>query len=114
MTIFPQRSSQPFYFASVHSMWIYELVPPENVRAFLQNSGAEAALFDGQAMAMLNFQRFTDRRLPPLGARRQSGRGQRRRADVLRADVSDDVHLRRPRPERSGADDLGRHLQRPE
>jgi hypothetical protein len=59
MTIFPQASPQPFYFASVSSIWIYFLVPPENVGPFLADKPVQPALFDGQAMALLNFQRFT-------------------------------------------------------
>jgi len=57
--IFPQASTLPFYFASLSSIWVYYLVPRNNVDPYLHDSGAEPALFGGLAMALLNFQRFT-------------------------------------------------------
>jgi len=64
--IFPQKSTLPFYFASVSSIWVYYLVPSDNVGSYLQDSGAQPALFDGQAMALLNFQRFTAHFAPAM------------------------------------------------
>ena len=64
--IFPQASTQPFYYASVSSIWVYYFVAPKNVAPFLKNTGVEPALFDGQAMALLNFQRYTSHLAPVL------------------------------------------------
>ncbi|HXH38930.1 MAG TPA: hypothetical protein VNN08_09905 [Thermoanaerobaculia bacterium] len=55
----PAGFSLPFYYASVNSIWMYYLVSPEKVAPYLQNIALEPALFDGEGLVLLNFQRYT-------------------------------------------------------
>ena len=55
----PPGFSLPFYYASVNAIWVYYKVSPEKVATYLQDIALEPALFDGQALVLLNFQRYT-------------------------------------------------------
>jgi len=55
----PEGLSLPFYYASVNAIWMYYKVSPEKVAPYLQDIALEPALFDGQALVLLNFQRYT-------------------------------------------------------
>ncbi|HLL76322.1 MAG TPA: hypothetical protein VK421_13810 [Pyrinomonadaceae bacterium] len=55
----PEGFSLPFYYASVNAIWVYYKVPPEKVAPYLQDIALEPALFDGQALVLLHFQRYT-------------------------------------------------------
>jgi len=51
----PQGFSLPFYYASVNAIWMYYKVNPEQVVPYLKGIAIEPALFDGQALVLLNF-----------------------------------------------------------
>lgn len=55
----PAGFSLPFYYASVNAIWVYYKVGPEKVAPYLENIALQPALFDGQAMVLLHFQRYT-------------------------------------------------------
>jgi len=55
----PKGFSLPFYYASVNSIWMYYKVSPEKVAPYLQDIALKPALFDGQSLVLLNFQRYT-------------------------------------------------------
>src|SRR3979411_745850 len=55
----PAGFSLPFYYASVNAIWMYYKVSPQRVAPYLQDIALEPALFDGQALVLLNFQRYT-------------------------------------------------------
>jgi hypothetical protein len=55
----PKGFSLPFYYASVNAIWVYYKVGPEKVKPYLQDIALEPALFDGQALVLLHFQRYT-------------------------------------------------------
>lgn len=55
----PAGFSLPFYYASVNAIWMYYKVSPEKVLPYLQDIALEPALFDGQALVLLHFQRYT-------------------------------------------------------
>jgi hypothetical protein len=55
----PAGFSLPFYYSSVNGIWMYYRVSREKVVPFLQDIALEPALFDGQAMVLLHFQRYT-------------------------------------------------------
>ncbi len=55
----PEGFSLPFYYASVNAIWVYYKVSPEKVTPYLQDIALEPALFDGQALVLLHFQRYT-------------------------------------------------------
>ncbi len=55
----PKGFSLPFYYASVNAIWVYYKVSPEKVKPYLQDIALEPALFDGEALVLLHFQRYT-------------------------------------------------------
>lgn len=55
----PKGLSLPFYYASVNAIWVYYKISPEKVKPYLQDIALEPALFDGQALVLLHFQRYT-------------------------------------------------------
>lgn len=55
----PNGLSLPFYYASVNAIWMYYKVSPEKVKPYLQDIALQPALFDGQALVLLHFQRYT-------------------------------------------------------
>ncbi len=55
----PKGFSLPFYYASVNSIWMYYKVSPEKVAPYLKDIALEPALFNEQALVLLNFQRYT-------------------------------------------------------
>src|SRR5882724_9479427 len=55
----PKGFSLPFYYASVNAIWVYYKVSREKVEPYLQDIALEPALFDGQALVLLHFQRYT-------------------------------------------------------
>jgi len=55
----PKGFSLPFYYASVNAIWVYYKVSPAKVAPYLQDIALEPAIFDGQALALLHFQRYT-------------------------------------------------------
>jgi hypothetical protein len=55
----PAGFSLPFYYASVNAIWMYYKVSPESVEPYLQDIALKPALFDGQALVLLHFQRYT-------------------------------------------------------
>lgn len=55
----PKGLSLPFYYASVHGIWMYYKVSPKKVTPFLANIALEPALFDEQVLVLLHFQRYT-------------------------------------------------------
>lgn len=55
----PKGFSLPFYYGSVNAIWIYYKVNPSKVTLFLQDIALEPALFDGDALVLLHFQRYT-------------------------------------------------------
>ena len=62
----PAGFTLPFYYASVSAIWVYYAIDPRTAAPFLENSGLEPALFDGRAVALLNFQRYTAHLAPVL------------------------------------------------
>ena len=55
----PPGFTLPFYYASINGIWMYYKVGREKVAPYLKNIALEPALFDGQAMVLLHFQRYT-------------------------------------------------------
>jgi hypothetical protein len=55
----PKGLSLPFYYSSVHAIWVYYKVNPRKVAPFLQDIALQPALFDGHALVLLHFQRYT-------------------------------------------------------
>lgn len=55
----PKGFSLPFYYASVHAIWVYYRVNPEKLASYLKDIALAPALFDGQALVLLHFQRYT-------------------------------------------------------
>jgi hypothetical protein len=55
----PKGLSLPFYYASVNAIWMYYKVGSEKVAPYLQDIALEPALFEGQALVLLHFQRYT-------------------------------------------------------
>jgi len=55
----PEGFSLPFYYASVHAIWVYYKVGPKKLVPYLQDIALEPALFDGQGLVLLHFQRYT-------------------------------------------------------
>ena len=55
----PAGFSLPFYYASVNAIWVYYKVAPEKAAPYLEDIALEPALFDGQALVLLHFQRYT-------------------------------------------------------
>src|SRR5438309_11944214 len=55
----PKGFSLPFYYASVNSIWMYYKVAPKKVSPYLKGIALEPAIFEGQALVLLNFQRYT-------------------------------------------------------
>lgn len=55
----PKGFSLPFYYASVNAIWMYYKVSPEKVAPYLQDIALAPALFDGKALVLLHFQRYT-------------------------------------------------------
>ena len=55
----PAGFSLPFYYASANAIWVYYKVSPEKVAPYFDNIALQPALFDGQAMVLLHFQRYT-------------------------------------------------------
>jgi hypothetical protein len=55
----PDGFSLPFYYASANAIWVYYKVAPEKVLSHLNDIALEPALFDGQALVLLHFQRYT-------------------------------------------------------
>lgn len=55
----PKGFSLPFYYASVNGIWMYYKVSREKVKPYLQDIALEPALFDGKALVLLHFQRYT-------------------------------------------------------
>jgi hypothetical protein len=55
----PAGFSLPFYYASVNAIWMYYKVSPKKVAPYLQDIALKPALFDGQALVLLHFQRYT-------------------------------------------------------
>jgi hypothetical protein len=55
----PKGFSLPFYYASVNAIWVYYKVSAEKVAPYLQDIALAPALFDGQALVLLHFQRYT-------------------------------------------------------
>jgi hypothetical protein len=55
----PKGFSLPFYYSSIHAIWVYYKVKAGKAAPFLQGIALEPALFDGQALVLLHFQRYT-------------------------------------------------------
>jgi hypothetical protein len=55
----PKGFSLPFYYASVQGIWAYYKVSPQKVGPYLEGIALEPALFDGDALVLLHFQRYT-------------------------------------------------------
>jgi len=55
----PAGFSLPFYYASVNAIWMYYKVSLKKAAPYLKNIALEPALFDGQALVLLHFQRYT-------------------------------------------------------
>jgi len=55
----PAGFSLPFYYASVNAIWMYYKVSPKKVTPYLTGIALKPALFDGQALVLLHFQRYT-------------------------------------------------------
>ena len=55
----PDGFSLPFYYASANAIWVYYKVSPEKVTPYLNDIALDPALFDGQAVVLLHFQRYT-------------------------------------------------------
>jgi hypothetical protein len=55
----PAGFSLPFYYASVNAIWMYYKVSPKKVAPYLKDIALKPALFDGQALVLLHFQRYT-------------------------------------------------------
>lgn len=55
----PKGLSLPFYYSSVNAIWVYYKVSPEKVAPYLKDIALEPALFEGQALVLLHFQRYT-------------------------------------------------------
>lgn len=55
----PAGFSLPFYYASVNAIWMYYKVSPKKVAPYLKGIALKPALFDGEALVLLHFQRYT-------------------------------------------------------
>lgn len=55
----PQGFSLPFYYASVNAIWMYYKVNRKKVAPYLKDIALEPAIFDGDALVLLHFQRYT-------------------------------------------------------
>lgn len=55
----PKGLSLPFYYGSANAIWVYYKINGEKVKPYLQDIALEPALFDGQALVLLHFQRYT-------------------------------------------------------
>src|SRR3954470_6247094 len=55
----PPGFSLPFYYASVNAIWMYYKVDPKKVAPYLKDIALKPALFDGEALVLLHFQRYT-------------------------------------------------------
>ena len=55
----PSGFSLPFYYGSVNAIWMYYKVDPKKVTPYLKNIALSPALFDGDALVLLHFQRYT-------------------------------------------------------
>lgn len=55
----PKGLSLPFYYSSIHAIWVYYKVCARKAAPFLEGIALEPALFDGQALVLLHFQRYT-------------------------------------------------------
>jgi hypothetical protein len=55
----PAGFSLPFYYASANAIWVYYKVSAEKVAPYLDDIALDPALFDGQAVVLLHFQRYT-------------------------------------------------------
>ena len=55
----PAGFSLPFYYGSVNAIWMYYKISPKKVAPYLKNIALKPALFEGQALVLLHFQRYT-------------------------------------------------------
>ena len=55
----PEGFSLPFYYASVNAIWVYYKVGLKKVAPYLKDIALEPAIFDGSALVLLHFQRYT-------------------------------------------------------
>ncbi|MCG8423847.1 MAG: hypothetical protein MJE77_38615 [Proteobacteria bacterium] len=55
----PPPFYMPFYYASLSSMWLFYPVATAPARPFLDGTGLVPALFDGHAVAVIDFQRYS-------------------------------------------------------
>lgn len=55
----PDGLQMPFYYASLQCQWTFWETDLELARPFVQGTGLEVADFDGKAVVLLNFQRYT-------------------------------------------------------
>lgn len=55
----PKGFSLPFYYASIQAIWVYYKVDAAKLPSFLGDVALEPALFDGQGLVLLHFQRYT-------------------------------------------------------
>jgi len=55
----PPGFSLPFYYGSLHAIWVYYKVDVKKLTPLLHGIALEPALFDGQGLVLLHFQRYT-------------------------------------------------------
>lgn len=55
----PPPSRMPFHYSSLSSVWLFYRVNPKIADGFAADTGLAPIVFDGKAVAVLNFQRFT-------------------------------------------------------